>query len=393
MSQRLIARSPDLKQLQDEGYDISTSGAVLLVRDVPYLTSEGQVKRGTLVLTLVLADDVTVNPVEDHVAFFAGETPYTGGGTPNPHVVNENVTESYGGVDVKIQLSAKPTPATEKYRDYHHKVSTYARHLSGPAKKVDPSVSPRTHPVIVEDEEETVFKYVDSASSRAGLEVITERLKAGSVAIVGLGGTGSYILDLLAKTPIGTIHLYDRDTFHQHNAFRAPGAPTNAELAVRTKKVKRFGDIYSAMRGEIIQHDYNIDESTVDELREMDFVFIAIDNGKARRLIVEKLEEFGLGFIDVGLGVKETNSVLSGVVRTTTSTPENRSMKVKLSFGGGGDEDDYTRNIQIAELNALNAILAVVKWKKLVGFYGDIEHEYNSLYTINGNYLINTKPP
>jgi hypothetical protein len=125
----------------------------------------------------------------------------------------------------------------------------------------------------------------------------------------------------------------------------------------------------------------------------MDFVFIAIDNGKARKLITEKLEEFGIDFIDVGLGVKEKNSVLSGMVRTTTSDVENRSLKSKLSFGGGDDEDDYTRNIQIAELNALNAVLAVIKWKKLVAFYGDIEQEYHSLYTINGNYVINTNTP
>lgn len=391
MSQRLIARSPDLKKLQDEGYDISTREAVLIVRDVPYLTAEGKIQRGTLVTTLVLADDVTVNPVEDHVAFFAGEKPYLADGTPSPHVVGENLQQTYGGVEVNIQFSSKPKPEGEKYRDYHHKIATYVRLLSRPAKKVDSSVSARAaNRVIIEDEEETVFNYVDSASSRAGLEVITERLKVGAVAIVGLGGTGSYILDLLAKTPIAKIHLYDRDTLHQHNAFRAPGAPTNGELAERPKKVKRFGDIYAAMRREIIQHPYNVDEATVDELRDMEFVFVAIDNGKARKLIVEKLEEFGIGFIDVGLGVKEKNSVLSGMVRTTTSTPDNRSLRSKLSFGGGDDEDDYTRNIQIAELNALNAVLAVIKWKKLVGFYGDIEHEYHSLYTINGNYLINT---
>jgi molybdopterin/thiamine biosynthesis adenylyltransferase len=391
MSQRLIARSPDLKKLQDEGYDVSTQGATLVVRDVPYLTASGEVKRGTLTSTLVLADDVTVNPVEEHVAFFAGEKPYLADGTPSPHVIGENLQETYGGVAVSIQLSSKPQTPDQKYRDYHHKMATYARHLSRAAKRVDPSLSARSlNRLVVEDEEETVFNYVDSASSRAGLEAITDRLKVGSVAIVGLGGTGSYILDLLAKTPIGEIHLYDRDTFHQHNAFRAPGAPTNEELAARPRKVKHFGDIYSAMRRAIIQHPYNVDESTVDELREADFVFIAIDNGEARKLIVQKLEEFGVGFIDVGLGVKEKNSALSGMVRTTTSTRDNRAFKNKLSFGGGGDEDDYTRNIQIAELNALNAILAVIKWKKLVGFYGDIEREYHSLYAINGNYIINS---
>jgi hypothetical protein len=267
--------------------------------------------------------------------------------------------------------------------------SRTVRILSGPATRIEPSVTARTNPVVVEEEEETVFNYVDSAASRAGLEVITERLKVGSVAIVGLGGTGAYLLDLLAKTPIATIHLYDGDLFHQHNAFRAPGAPSNGELAERSTKVRRFGLIYSAMRQGIIEHAYYIDESNVAELQGMAFVFIAIDKGVARRLIVEKLEEFGIAFIDVGMGVKEKAHSLVGMVRTTTSTTAHRS-KGKFSFGKDGGADDYTRNIQIAELNALSATLAVIKWKKLVGFYGDIEHEHQSLYTINGNYLINT---
>lgn len=389
MSQRLIARSADLKRLQDDGYDISTRGAVALIRDVPYLTSDREVKRGTLLSTLVLADDVTINPVDDHVAWFAGEKPHNSTGTAIASVINENVQQSYGGVAVNIQMSAKPKTADQKYRDYHHKLATYVRILSGPARRVDPDVSAQTNPVIVEDEEETVFNYVDSASSRAGLELLTDKLRVNSVAIVGLGGTGSYILDLLAKTPIGSIHLYDGDTFHQHNAFRAPGAPTNDDLAQRLKKVRRFGQIYSAMRREIIEHEYNVDETTVDELREMDFVFIAIDNGKARKLIAERLEEFGVGFIDVGLGVKEKNGALTGMVRTSTSTTDYRSRGKKLPFSGGDDEDDYTRNVQIADLNALNAILAVVRWKRLIGFYGDIGHEHQSLYAISSNYLIN----
>lgn len=37
----------------------------------------------------------------------------------------------------------------------------------------------------------------------------------------------------------------------------------------------------------------------------------------------------------------------------------------------------------MADLNALNAALAVVKWKKLCGFYYDIEREHHSTYVIN----------
>src|SRR5581483_9844269 len=156
MSQRLIARSPDLKKLQDLGYDISTRAGVLIVRDVPYLTAAGQMNRGTLVTTLALADDVTINPVDDHVAFFAGERPYLSDGQPSPHVIGENLQQVYGGVQVDLQLSSKPQTPDQKYRDYHHKIETYARHLSRAARTVDPSASARANNrVIVEDEEET----------------------------------------------------------------------------------------------------------------------------------------------------------------------------------------------------------------------------------------------
>ena len=50
-------------------------------------------------------------------------------------------------------------------------------------------------------------------------------------------------------------------------------------------------------------------------------------------------------------------------------------------------ENEYDKNIQIADLNALNATLAVIKWKKLFGFYADHEHEHFSTYTIDCNLL------
>jgi ThiF family len=387
MSRRLIARSSDLMKLQDEGFDITTKGGTLIVRDVPYLDANGEVRRGTLTSALDLADDRTVNPVEAHVMHFAGEKPHRLDGTTIPAVIGEGLQETYGGVAVSLQLSTKPLGGVP-YRDYHHKVTTYAEVLGAPARQVDPSTTARTHPIIVDEDEDSVFKYVDNASSRLGLEELSDRLAVGAVAIIGLGGTGSYLLDLLAKTPIGQIHLFDGDLFLQHNAFRAPGAPTNEILAARPHKVSYLAAIYSAMRRGIVEHPYRVDEATIDELRGMDFAFIAVDDGAARTAIATRLQEFGVGFIDVGLGVKEKAGVLTGLIRTTAVTAGHQHAERRLP-GGGGGEDDYTRNIQIAELNALNAVLAVIKWKKLVGFYGDIEGEFHSLYALTSNHLIN----
>ena len=374
-------------KLQEEGFDITTNGGTLIVRDVPYLDARGEVRRGTLTSALDLADDRTVNPVGAHVMHFAGEKPHRPDGTPIPAVIGEGLQETYGGVAVDLQLSTKPLGGVP-YRDYHHKVTTYAEVLGAPARRLDLSATARTHPVIVDEDEDSVFKYVDNASSRLGLEALSDRLAVGAVAIIGLGGTGSYLLDLLAKTPIGQIHLFDDDLFLQHNAFRAPGAPTNEVLAARPHKVSYLASIYSAMRRGIVEHPYRVDEATIGELCEMNFVFIAVDDGAARSAIATQLQEFGVGFIDVGLGVKESAGVLTGLIRTTAVTPGHEHAERRLPGGGGGD-DDYTRNIQIAELNALNAVLAVIKWKKLVGFYGDIEGEYHSLYALTSNHLIN----
>ena len=43
----------------------------------------------------------------------------------------------------------------------------------------------------------------------------------------------------------------------------------------------------------------------------------------------------------------------------------------------------------MADLNALNACLAVVKWKKLRGFYRDLEQEHHCTYTTDGGMLLN----
>jgi hypothetical protein len=132
MSRRLIARSPDLMKLQEEGFDITTKGGTLIVRDVPYLDASGVVKRGALTSALDLADDRTVNPVEAHVMHFAGEKPHRPDGTAVPAVIGEGLQETYGGVAVNLQLSTKPLGGVP-YRDYHHKVTTYAEVLGASA--------------------------------------------------------------------------------------------------------------------------------------------------------------------------------------------------------------------------------------------------------------------
>jgi hypothetical protein len=198
------------------------------------------------------------------------------------------------------------------------------------------------------------------------------------------------VLDLVAKTPVEEIHLFDGDSFLQHNAFRSPGAPSIEDLKAKPSKAAYFKAIYSKMHQGITDHEDFVDADNIEQLRTMDFVFICLDRGAAKKLIVEKLSEFAIPFIDVGMGVVLVDNSLGGVLRVTTSTPRQRNhIETRILFSDDDGNNEYSTNIQIADLNALNAALAVIKWKKLFGFYRDLKNEHQSTYAIDGNTLIN----
>jgi hypothetical protein len=392
MSNTLISRSPDLKKLRDEGYNLEIRSGYLLVHDVPYVSSAKEVKRGVLVCKLQLAGNITTRP-DNHVAYFVGDHPCRPDGSEIAEIKNASQRHALSdGVVINHTFSAKPRPA-DNYEDYYDKVTTYVAIISGPARMIEPGVTAKTFPAIEsgkEDSEESIFNYIDTASSRSEIDVVTSKLALGKIAIIGLGGTGAYVLDLVAKTPVREIHLFDGDTFLQHNAFRSPGAPAIEDLKAKLSKVAHLKGIYSKMHRGIIGHEVYIDASNVELLRNMDFVFLSLDRGAAKGLIVERLEAFGVWFVDVGMGVDLTDSALGGILRVTVSTPSRRNhVRNRISLADDDGNNEYSTNIQIADLNALNAALAVIKWKKLFGFYRDFKREHHTTFTIDGNLLLN----
>jgi hypothetical protein len=362
----------------------------LVLSHVPFLTAEHKVAYGQLISTLAHVEGVTTAP-DTHAAYFSGGTPHDAhSGQPLKIIIGNGPIKLTLNLTADHTFSSKPDPT---YPDYYAKMTSYVAVVIGHAHVVDPDATARTYPLVEDSEDEPVFHYADTASTRARIAAITDKLRLQRLGIVGLGGTGSYILDLVAKTPVREIHLFDRDLFKQHNAFRSPGAASGDDVRQKPLKVEYFQALYEKMRVGIVPHGYDIDETTVDQLRDMDFVFLSMEGGTTKRLIVEKLESWNVPFIDVGLGVEQAGDSLLGIARVTTSTGQQRQHvwdRQRIPFGDDVNPDDeYGQNIQIADLNMLNAALAVIKWKKLLGFYVDLEHEFSSTYTVDGNILIN----
>lgn len=390
-SRKPISPRQDLQKLIDIGYLLEIKAGHLIVSHVPYVSKEKKVKSGQFVSRL--SNESQVTPPPDHTIYFVGEYPCKDDGTPLKAGLEcqgdgSTRTELAEGIWIDYQFSAKPEEGN--YEDYFHQMTHYAQALGKYAERIDPDSTKRgTGQLLLSDDQHSPFRFMDTASSRAGITYLNEKMSTQKIGIVGLGGTGSYILDYVSKTYVKEIRLFDSDLFEQHSALRSPGPTSYESFNNRETKVHVYSERYTTMRNGIIPHECNINPDNINMLNDLDFVFIALDDAKTRVWLHQKLDEVDKPFVDVGMGVVNRENKLEGHVRT--SFCEVRKSSAKPSGNSNKqDREEYDRNIQIAELNALNASLAVIRWKKHLGFYKDERNEKKSTYNIEANHMSNT---
>lgn len=380
MPTQLIDHNEDLRKLKDEGYSISIISGNIVVRGIPYVNKEKKILFGTFYCPLTLSGEKTVQP-HDHTVWFVGQHPCDQYGKEEKSYVNSHQTHTLT-TDIVGSYYFSAKPSNGHYPDFYSKIKKYVDLLSAPAKSIDPSVSAQNFEY-ESYSDYCVFKYHDTNTSRAGLSHISEKLKEQKIAIVGLGGTGSFVLDFVSKTPVKQISIFDGDVLYNHNSFRIPGAMSLKELQKRPSKVSYFKGKYEKLRFGILEHDVFLDESNVNLLDGHDFVFLAIDRAEAKKTIIEYLIKSNIPFVDLGMGLSVTQNSLRGVIRKTLITPENSTYLNKIAIGQVADDDVYAQNIQISELNALNAVLGILAWKKLNGFYMSDNTYFNSTFIID----------
>jgi hypothetical protein len=371
--------------LVDRGYAVAfDTNNCLIVRDIPYLNSDRKLQVGAIVAKLVFVDQELVIQ-DDHQIYFAGLHPHGLDGTPIANL-GGGVTQlalSEANKDVVIQRSFSNKPkATGRFTDFFEKIESYVRIISGPAIELH-DANPYTFRAVKEvPPSDSVFKFHDTLSSRAEITDLSARFRNDIIAVIGLGGTGAYLLDFLVKTPVAEIRAFDPDEFYVHNAYRSPGRLKASELGKRKAKV--YASRYHSFRKGLQVVQKFVDASSFDDFEGVTFAFVCVDKGSSRAGIFELLISKGIPFIDVGMGLNRTRGPLNGMLRTTYySAGHARKVRDKgLAELVDNPNDEYRRNVQIGELNALNACLAVIRFKQLRGFYFEKVPLYNLLFEI-----------
>jgi hypothetical protein len=279
---------------------------------------------------------------------------------------------------VERSFSNKPEGG---FPNFFEKIEHYVRVISAPAIEKY-GANPLTFGIDKESNDNSVFKFHDTLTSRAEIGDLAAKFKEEVIGIVGLGGTGSYLLDFFVKTPVKEIRAFDGDAYHVHNAFRSPGRLNESELGAGKAEVFRVR-YQNFRKGLVIERKY-IDGSCAADFAGVTFAFVCVDKGSARAEIFDLLMSLNIPFIDVGMGLNRKRGPLSGTIRSTYYSADRAAAvrAMQLAEMADNPDDVYRANVQIAELNALNASLAMIRYKQLRGFYADDSAPFHLLMSV-----------
>ena len=128
-----------------------------------------------------------------------------------------------------------------------------------------------------------------------------EKLRAGRVLVIGLGGLGSPAAFYLAAAGVGTLHRADADTVERSNLQRQI---LHATADVGRRKVDSAAEKLRALNPEIqlVLHEERFDRDTAPRwLAECDFVLDATDNFASKFFLAEACHAAGRAYCHAGI--------------------------------------------------------------------------------------------
>ncbi|MDQ6891086.1 MAG: ThiF family adenylyltransferase [Acidobacteriota bacterium] len=216
-----------------------------------------------------------------------------------------------------------------------------------------------------------------------------DALRAATIAVVGLGGGGSHVVQQLAHLGIGHLILVDDDHAESTNRHRVIGM-TRADAKLRRPKVRVMRrlvrQIGMGTRTSLVPERLPA-QAVIDAIKQADIIMGCVDNLDAKADLQQIAHRYLIPYIDIGLGIRpiapetpgDQRVIIGGNVITYLPgdfclwcsnhlTPE----KVELDRGGPkGYVHGRPAQAQVVSLNGLLASQAVNEALQLLtGFDG-----------------------
>ena len=181
-------------------------------------------------------------------------------------------------------------------------------------------------------------------------------LLKSQVSIVGLGGLGGTVSEILARTGIGTLNLIDGDRFEASNLNRQFLCTRETMGKYKTEAaVKRIKAINASIT--VHRHDEYLDDKNSDALiRRSDVVVDCLDNIKTRFILENASKKAGSPLVSAAV------AGLSGHI--TTIFPEDRGLE--LIYGQPDDLKSRGAEASLGCLPSAVSVLAAVETAEVV---------------------------
>lgn len=359
------------QEARRRGWTVGVHHDRIAVSEVPYRKKDGEAGRCQIAVEIE-DDGLTMRAPEhggaNHAARLIGVSDgcaYQSSGEP---VGNVLWTDGINECVISIKRD------DGEYLNAWHALSVYTSRVAG-----EVGIEGR-------EQVERVFEFEIAGEDSRDMRIWRDQVRRQRIGIVGLGGVGLWILDLMSKTDVSEIVIWDGDEIEGRNLLRAPGWA--GQDAIGKNKAQFFGEHYQRMRmGITIYPEYWQPYNAMDVLGELDFVFVAVDKTDTRTTLCEILEQIGIPFIDVGMGIELRQGRVGGSCQVFFSGEDPGRRRIGIPTAEGEREDGYYE-LQLADLGALNAALAVATWRRHIGQYEGKATDWLMRYWIDNNDLL-----
>lgn len=203
-------------------------------------------------------------------------------------------------------------------------------------------------------------------------------LRQSKVCVVGCGGLGGYIIEMLGRIGVGTITAVDGDVFEESNLNRQILADENTIGLSKAKVAKE--------RMAIVNSDINIipivdfiDESNAEGILSGHKVIIdALDNIPSRLILQDACEKLQLPLVHGAIAgwYGQVSTILPGDFTLNKIYGENTSKGVEKELGNPSFTPALISSIQVSEVVKLLINRGDLLRNKLL-FINTLEQEYN----------------
>ena len=160
-----------------------------------------------------------------------------------------------------------------------------------------------------------------------------QKLKNSRVAIFGVGGVGSYVLEALVRSGVGSIDVFDNDTVAESNI--------NRQIIATSENIGVAKTDAAVLRAKQINPDINIKgfnlfylPETADsvDLSQYDYIVDAVDTVAAKLELAERADRLGIPLISImGTGNKlDPTALRVDDIYKTEGCPLARVMRTEL---------------------------------------------------------------